>query len=1495
MIENFIKTTMNREKITVSLSILVVFAVLLSVIGASGIVAAQQTSVYYGEDVIVTDDSLSEGDEVLFESPEFGDLATATVQADDPDGGTVAIDSAELRPEDEDGNPTTPEQDGVEAWLLDENGDKDTLITDDIHLQEHIIEEVNVSPNVVQFDQDEDSVVIEIESNEPDDWSPLIDVDGIDNGEFADASDDLQQYTSGGETFAIAPNTGDTTVTVDMTDWRNEAPEQYDFTVESVEFLSNGSSGQIATDTGPSGNAAFVLELEDEDETVDMDITLQNQDAPELEYTATGNHGDTVEIDAEEGDYDWEVDADGYVPETGTLSILGGETTTQQVELQELSSENDLTITADSDEESFEGDFEATVFDEEDNVVEDGTFSDEIVFTLTNGEYTVRVSADNHISEERDVEIELGQDTSEQFTLTYIDTDGTEVLEGNTYWLGQLLVIADEEEIDPEETITFTHEDGEIAELIASEDGAFIEFEASEVADTAAGTGEYTVTDEQGTVLRTFTIDEQSLTFSADDSEVSILDIEGEDTDTVFTIESNRSSTFTVELTEIFDEPTDPDDGEREEALTDEELSDIFDVPVSEIEDGVFEVTVTNGEEQIEADFEGLHPDTTYEFEVTEPVTEASDSASVETYEPFFIEDPEDVDADEIVQSGGNYWLGQILVTPVEFDGTVDLHIDETFESELEPLEDGTVLIFSELYSAGEYEVEGFAPDGTEQSVLFNVREQQFTVERDFDAEDNDDDEDSRVIRDEGANTSIVLDYSSNRATYDVVVEQIHGDGEDEGDELTANDLADRIDGATVQQDDDGEDIVVIENVMSFDNPEFEFDGIEPGDYEFEFHVRDTVASDSLDITVEAFEEGEISFAEMFFDSARGDTAEIDVEFTSGADTAQLKIGDEDEFGYEIIADLERENPGSSNVYTIEFDTSIAGLATADSADVLSPHEDDEEDITVTVQEETTIPDGFRLVQSRYLLEIRDSDDQLADLATLRHQQVGVNDASFQPIPFNVPNQDVFEVPEEVVQDGIPEGDVLTDGGPGFLVFEVAGLQSVLQDETLTAGDFAEGASLESEGIQLTIEHENPGTNQSPQDLDVSQLSYAYDSENNRVIFTIDSNDMPNIQEDGEYTAVLTLDEEESEFIDEDAELEQEVGFTHEEVFVDFDKYEYGDDGEEYVLLDDGNEEQVLGETNIPDGSEIEIRAFSESTFTPFVQSETVTIEDGQFEAFFDTEGLIETQDQESEFPIWDSEEVSTYDDAVDIILHAHGYGDKQGLVLHGADIIKQGEDPDASSLEVVVQDEDSEPMEDITVNLSDEESQMTDEDGIVLYEFLDDGDYTITVEEEGYESVSDTITIDGFDVSRTITLIEEEEEEEEVEDEEVADVQIIFTNEDGERLNGELDVNGETYTIEDGERVIQLDYDEYTLIGTAEGYDDPVEQSGNVSESSLRIEFEFSDGEEEEPETDDTEPVQPDDGEDEDERAPGQPGFGAVIALLAVLGTALVIARRQN
>ncbi|VTT87120.1 probable cell surface glycoprotein [Halorubrum sp. DM2] len=248
------------------------------------------------------------------------------------------------------------------------------------------------------------------------------------------------------------------------------------------------------------------------------------------------------------------------------------------------------------------------------------------------------------------------------------------------------------------------------------------------------------------------------------------------------------------------------------------------------------------------------------------------------------------------------------FVDDFESDGTIS---SSSFEAEYEADADGIVEIDSSSLESGDYFLRG--------PGIAENRDNSFELTvQDFSAEWA---EDSYNTGDEAAE----LEVDSQRNSYNVIISSDSLDY-DELSNLFA-DADGPIAGVSANENEDDDEYIVRgfrddSIIANFSNTD-----LSAGDYEFDLEVYDTEASDSAAVTLEE-EDANAGFANSVTTSASGDVVEFTVELED-TDSTFVSIGG-DSVGYFDVVYVEDDN--DDDEVTFQVNTRTLGTDEADSA-----------------------------------------------------------------------------------------------------------------------------------------------------------------------------------------------------------------------------------------------------------------------------------------------------------------------------------------------------------------------------------------------------------------------------------------------------------------------------------------------------------------------------------------------------------------------------------
>jgi PGF-CTERM protein/surface glycoprotein (TIGR04207 family) len=437
-------------------------------------------------------------------------------------------------------------------------------------------------------------------------------------------------------------------------------------------------------------------------------------------------------------------------------------------------------------------------------------------------------------------------------------------------------------------------------------------------------------------------------------------------------------------------------------------------------------------------------------------------------------------------------WQGQTVAVD-GFSANEDVALREDqgedgtrLEEQLNADDNGVVVFDTEDVDAGNYFL------STDEGAVFEVAIQSLSV--DFD-------EDS-IQSDETAE----LEFDSNRGTYTL---NVSADGDLDDEELQQL-FADS--GFTVDSGDDDDDEIVLENVNdgTVDADFSNVSDIDTGEYEFTFESNDTDAEDTASINVTEAGEGDVQFNTNSYSVPQGDVVNITLEFDE-TDTGTLVVGDLEDDGYQ--ANISVEDDSDDGEVSVLFNTYAAGDrgTIAELAD-----DDDEMEIQGESGSLTDLLDAgdYTVSASPTVIDSNDASDALedeSDVASLVIDERSTDGMQLWRTTDDV-RDDVLEVQDDDGDDAAVEA--ITAGAEDGVVTEtdqvaigdssdvlvhqisVTGLEGALEAN----GDVSSGALydvLESDAsagpddhpVTLTFEEQNPGANQEGNNFDATDLN----------------------------------------------------------------------------------------------------------------------------------------------------------------------------------------------------------------------------------------------------------------------------------------------------------------------------------------------------------------------------------------------------------------------
>jgi hypothetical protein len=707
---------------------------------------------------------------------------------------------------------------------------------------------------------------------------------------------------------------------------------------------------------------------------------------------------------------------------------------------------------------------------------------------------------------------------------------------------------------------------------------------------------------------------------------------------------------------------------------------------------------------------------------------------------------------------------------------------------------------------------------------------------------------------------------------------------------------------------------------------EYNFDGISSGQYSFTYDVVDSTAETIDSINVRELEDNNPSFTQQSYTGIYTGTTDIVIDMPSGVESSEVEISDKTG-SYVATVEIQNRTPSIGSEVTLSINTLLAGnnyqgstfsLSVNNSEDSESEdseggsssgdssnEEPEEADIEITQVTESTTPTDAPLDPTNYLLTLR-SEGEETDLAglTLREmdlssetyivpQTVTLEDLRTEEVEQELDNGETITVTREIeepfyTKDIISEGSTIADSDRVYLVFENTGIEQFINSdefggsiESLDSGDFNENSELaEQLGIYLTVTAENPRPNEADIELDVTELDYISSEEKNFIAFGFDPNAVDDLDSEiGTYTAELTVDERNPAVREEpipgtDIPVTEPLTETQEITIEETNtQFEHNT-----VFVEPQQELEVQGTTNLAQNTELTLVARNDDLSFPYLEQQEVTIPaEGEFSGSFE---LGEPEVGE-DFRIFFSEIGRTGPHTtVEVVEDAEAAREERDST---------GEEEEEDSED----DEEEVATQDVTVELLDSQTGQRVQ-GFVSFEEQSastSGD-TLTVPTE--QEVELTTRTQDAHVDRTVTeFIEPDQDTVSIEldpSNPAFTAGVSVENESGEPVEGaSIEVAEQTTNPEvltgttglNGSYQFTTTETSYTITVSAEGYE-TTEKTTLFTQSESTTTVVLA---EEEPEVDNT----------DDEEAPGQPGFGPLSVIVALIALVISVYRDDN
>ncbi|WP_094592615.1 BGTF surface domain-containing protein [Halorubrum ezzemoulense] len=461
-------------------------------------------------------------------------------------------------------------------------------------------------------------------------------------------------------------------------------------------------------------------------------------------------------------------------------------------------------------------------------------------------------------------------------------------------------------------------------------------------------------------------------------------------------------------------------------------------------------------------------------------------------------------------------------------------------------------------------------------------------------------------------------------------------------DDVTATVTSDAIDrdiSADVL-DEDGDSVADLESTIDDDGEvEIDFGALDETGI-FTIEVTDDnsgVSAETGDFEITEAPEGDLSFEETFITQERGDNANITINFQGDLDTAYLTIGDEEEVGYETNVTVDADGEDS---VTVGFNTYLAGNTSegdVSGSDVVFVADSDS-DATVTFENESSDSLNNMLAAGTYPFEmsensfVENANDNADAVGDLELTERGVDNFRLWTTSTDVYEdvEDVEDITGAVENETVVQTSSLTEGDVLIHELTATGLEGAIDANGDSLADLIDAGAVD---VRIRQTSGSTAPNAEPKQVDVGTMidegdvdiistegSYFIAFQESNIVLTEDDR---SIADEDEFEVRVQvrderlLDPDEDELDDADGDLEE----FYETATVTFEYLEATGEFDTPVEVTSAEGQTITGETNAAPGQELTVRVRSDSEVSPgfVLTAEEVAVQsDGTFEAELD-------------------------------------------------------------------------------------------------------------------------------------------------------------------------------------------------------------------------------------------------------------------------------------
>jgi surface glycoprotein (TIGR04207 family)/PGF-CTERM protein len=402
------------------------------------------------------------------------------------------------------------------------------------------------------------------------------------------------------------------------------------------------------------------------------------------------------------------------------------------------------------------------------------------------------------------------------------------------------------------------------------------------------------------------------------------------------------------------------------------------------------------------------------------------------------------------------------------------------------------------------------------------------------------------------------------------------------------------------------------------------------GNYTVEVADLPTDITDETDGIEVSEVTGDASFEQGVFSDQRGDVTEITFNLQN-RDTATLNIGGED-VGY--LASVEVTDDDEDGQVTVLFNTFAPGPANP-NAFVMNDDDDDIDSVSYPGPGGINAP----LAASSYTMNLTEGAVTANELdrASLNLRERSTDNLRSWTAPADASGdfEDGAAIAEYIAAGNLTRDSTIANGDELVLQLEASGLEGAI-NSTAAGADNPETAltQLEDDGVLNFTLYQSLGSKPANADqiefnldeLPAGSTEVVVDSRNDTIFMAIDSNAIVDFDEDLEIddVVVANMTVNDRELAGDDALVprnERQTVTTEFRVVdneVEFDADTQDADGDDIVLVDAAADQQITGTSTLAPGSEITISASATGASAFLLDNDTIIQPDGTFTASLD-------------------------------------------------------------------------------------------------------------------------------------------------------------------------------------------------------------------------------------------------------------------------------------